>query len=355
MRKRALISYVAWPFHQSPNELKLAPHSSAFQSLEIARAFNRLGYIVDIVDWRDHTFVPSFCYDVFMGMDYNFERLIPYLDKKTVKIYYGTGEYWAYENAAEEARARALMARCGTQLSPRRLKENKWVEMADVVIAIGNHVNLDTYGQHHSRLYAVDNSIVPTISPPDLNHKDFGLARRNFLWMGNVGLLRRGLDLVLEVFVQLRDVDLWVCGPLESEAECAFVRAYRHELFHLPNIHPLGWVKMNTEAFLRLTNMCAFAIYASCTEAMSGSVLNCMGRGLIPLVSQHVGIDTDSFGVTFEQDSVDVIQHVVRNNSATSPEILRQLAQEAYRQAYTRYSLKSFSQNIERVLKAILG
>jgi glycosyltransferase involved in cell wall biosynthesis len=355
MQKRALITYVACPLYQSPDDLKRAAHSNFSQSVEIARAFNRLGYIVDVVDLRDHVFIPSVHYDVLFGMDYNFERLASYLDKKTKKIYYGTGADWAYENAAEQARSEMLIARRGIQLSPRHLKEHKWAELADSVIVIGNQVTLDTYQQRNPRLYVIDNSVLSKISLPDLDHKDFGLARQNFLWMGNTGLLRRGLDMVLDAFVHLHDVNLWVCGPLEREAESAFVRAYRHELFHVPNIHPLGWIDVYSKTFQELTDMCAFVIYASCTEGMSGSVLNCMARGLIPLISRDVGIDTDGIGVTFAQDSVDVIQQVVRDMVALSPDVLRRIAQEVYWQACTRYSLESFSQNIERILRAILG
>jgi glycosyltransferase involved in cell wall biosynthesis len=287
-------------------------------------------------------------------MDNNFERLASYMGAKTVKIYWGTGEYWTYENAAEQARSEMLMARRGIQLSPRQLKENRWVQLADAVIVIGNQVTLDTYPRHHSKFFAIENSVIRTISPPDLQQKNFDLARKNFLWMGSSGFLRRGLDLVLDSFVPLRDLNLWICGPLESESEQVFIRAYRRELFFAPNIHPLGWINIHSEAFRKITERCAFEIYASCTEAMAGSVLTCMGRGLIPLIGSHVGLDTDGFGVTFKQDNVEVIQQVVRDMTAMSPDVLHRMAQEAYRQACTRYSHESFARNIERILKIIL-
>ena len=61
--------------------------------MEIARAFKRLGYVVDVVDWLDNTFISTDHYDVFFGMHYNFGRLLSYMDDRTTKVYYATGAY----------------------------------------------------------------------------------------------------------------------------------------------------------------------------------------------------------------------------------------------------------------------
>lgn len=353
LSRRGLITYVAWPFYAEAE--KFPAHSNGLQALEIARAFNRLGYIVDFVDWQDTTFVPTARYDVFFGMHHNFERFLPYLDETTVKIYYGTGAYWAFEIAAEQARVEGLRRRRGVELKlPIRLGENNWVQIADAVVVIGNQFTLGTYRPYNSRLFAIDNSAVPT-AEPDLNNKDFASARQNFLWFGSSGLLHKGLDLVLEAFAELRDLHLWICGPLQSADERDFIRVYRRELFHTPNIHPIGWVNMHSEQFRLLTDRCAFTVLASCSEAMATAILNCMYRGLIPLISREVGLDTDGFGMTLDESSVDKIQQAVVELATLSPDICRQMATEAFRQATTRYSLESFRQNIECVLRVILS
>lgn len=96
-KKRALITYIAWPFYIDQDALRRTNHPNGLQSIEIARAFNRLGYIVDIVDWLDDAFIPTNHYDVFFGMHNNFGRLWTHLGKTTVRIYYGTGAYWAFK------------------------------------------------------------------------------------------------------------------------------------------------------------------------------------------------------------------------------------------------------------------
>ena len=354
LNKRALMTYVAKPFYMGPELLHRPHHSNVPQAIEIAKAFNRLGFIVDIVDWLDDTFIPTSHYDVFFGMHYNFERLLPYLDAKTVKIYYGTGAYWSFEIAAEKARIEDLEKRRGVRLElPVRLGPNNWVQIADAVIVLGNEWTASTYRPHARKLFTIDNTALP-VAEPDLEKKDFVTARQNFLWFGSTGLLHKGLDLVLEAFTELRDLHLWVCGPLQAEAEREFIRVYRRELFHTPNIHPIGWISVYSDEFKWLTDHCAFVILASCSEGMSGAVLNCMARGLIPLVSRETGIDTDDFGVTFEKCSIDEIRQVITDMAKQPPGILRHMAQEAFKQTRIRYSLDSFSQNIERILRTIL-
>jgi len=348
------MTYLAYPFHVHPDRLKSAGHSNAAQAVDIARALNRLGYVVDIADWLDSTFVPTEHYDVFFGMHYNFGRLLPYMGESTVKIYYGTGSYWAHEMAAEQDRIEDLKRRRGTEIKlPIRLGENDWVQVADAVIVVGNEFTASTYRPHNPMVFPIDNYALLT-TPPDLEHKDFLTARRNFLAFPSTGLLHKGLDLILEVFAALPDVDLWVCGPLESAAEQGFIRIYRRELFHTTNIHPIGWTDIYSRRFGQLTDKCAFVVLPSCAEGMPGGVLNCMGRGMIPLVSREAAIDTDGCGITLPESSVNTIRQVVCEMADTSPEVCRHMAQEAYSQASTRYSPDSFRRNIERILARIL-
>ncbi len=356
LTKRALLIYLLPGFYTDPAELERKGFVTALQSLEIARALNRLGYIVDAIDHTDDTFVPKAHYDVCFGMHYNYGRLLPLLAKnKVTTIYYATGAYWEVENAAEQARCKSLKARRGldSQL-PLRLKPNNWVQRSDAIIAQGNDYVLDPYRMHNSRVFGIDHAASFT-GAPDFERKDFSLsARRNFLWFGSIGLLHKGLDVVLEAFSELKDLHLWVCGPLQSPDEREFVRAYRKELFHTPNIHPIGHINIRSDTFRQLTEKCVATVHASCADSVPGGVLDCMARALIPVVSVESGMDTAGFGITLEQSSVAEIRQAVTDITNTPPEVCRRMSEEAYQTATTRYTLSCFSDNIERILKEIL-
>lgn len=353
LEKRALLSYLVWPFH-AMQEVQTANHPNIPQAIEIANALNLLGFLVDVIDWQDRSYVPAHKYDLFLGINEGFGRLLPYMDEKTIKIYYATGTHFTVENAAEAERVEALAQRRGKTIRlPPRLNPNNWVEMADAVLVIGNEFVKSTYLPYNPNVYTIDNSALP-MPAPDLASKDFPNARRHFLWIGGTGLLHKGLDLLLEVFANQPHLHLWVCGPLHLPAERSFIQIYREELFKRPNIHPIGWTDIYSTGFQKLTEQCTFMIFPSCAEAMASSVLTAMSRGLIPVVSRETGIDIDGFGFELADVRIETIRQIVNQLSEMDPIQCRRMAEEAYRQSQSRYSLDSFKYKIEHALGKVI-
>lgn len=352
--KRALLTYVAFPFYQSPAELEHASHSNGAQALEIANALNRLGYVVDVVDWQDKTFVPTAAYDAFVGMYENFVRLLPYLSPTTRKIFFATRCHPAYETTADAARETKLEQRRGVRFGAAKLlREIEPEGLVDAVIAIGNDFVQSTFRERGLQVWGIHNPNVPTAAP-DLKHKDFDTARRNFLWLGGNGLVHKGLDLVLEAFADLVQ-ELWVCGELQAPAESEFVQCYRRELFHTPTIHSMGWVDIHSAQFRQVTDQCAFVILLSASDAMPTSVLVAMGQGLIPIVSREVGFDTADFGFTIDAGDILEIRRCVDEISQMPLAQCRAMSARAYAAATTRYTYAAFGARIEQILEETLN
>jgi glycosyltransferase involved in cell wall biosynthesis len=223
--------------------------------------------------------------------------------------------------------------------------------LANGVIAIGNEFVQATYRERGLQVWGIDNSNIPT-RVPDLEHKNFDTARRNFLWIGGNGLIHKGLDLVLEAFADLVQ-QLWVCGELQSAAESELVHCYRRELFHTPTIHSMGWVDIHSAQFRQLTDQCAFAILLPASDAMATSVLVAMGQGLIPIVSREVGLDTADFGFTLDTTDVREIRRRIQELAQLPVEQCRAMAKQAYHLTQTRYSYSAFAHRIEQVLQDI--
>lgn len=350
LRRRALLVYLVDAFH-SPNPSLV--RTNARQSLEIASALNRLGYVVDVVDCRDETFEPDRRYDVCIGMHHGYGRLLPRCKAEgTFTIYYGTGAYWQFEMAAEAARCRDLLQRRGVEIRlPLRLGPNDWVQMSDAVIALGNEFVAQWYRPHNSRVFPLDH-VALTSADVRLDAKNFAAARRHFLFFVGTGLLHKGMDLVLEAFAGLDDVHLWVCGQLNSGDERQFTRAYRRELYHTPNIHPVGFI--GGAELDRLSEQCLALIHPSCSEGMPGAVLDGMARGLIPVLSRESGVDTDDFGVTLDPCSVGEVQRQVRALSRISAATARQMSERARATVCRRYTFTHYRHNVDRILGQVL-
>lgn len=141
-RGHVLMTYVVAPFHDGGASAFRQNYSNHVMSLEMAKAFVHLGYVVDIVDWQDTEFIPEKNYDVFLGMTANFDRLFRCLPQSAIKIYWATRPTRSFEEQAIAARLDALEKRRGVRLDvPRHLiplLESEALDEADAVIALGN-------------------------------------------------------------------------------------------------------------------------------------------------------------------------------------------------------------------------
>ena len=348
--KRALLSFVSWPFHASPEEVRRV-HMCLQHSVEIARAFNRLGYVVDVIDMTDETFSPTRKYDALFGMHSNFARLAAFFPDAP-KIYYATGPYWKDLRAAERTRQQELEQRFGVEVwIPSRIDETGFLDMADAVLSLGNAFVADKYRVENPNVWRIDNSAIPTDLPvPDVDRKDFSAARKNFLWMGSVDMVRKGLPALLDVFSKLPDLHLWVCGSFAAQHDRPLIKAYRRELFHTSNIHPVGWMDLHSPRFSEICDVCGWSILPSCGEGMAGSILDGMARGVVPIVSAEVGVDTDRCGQTLPDLSADSIRRCIMTAANISEADGRRQSAAAIQLAETRYTLSAYRASIERRL-----
>lgn len=73
-----------------------------------------------------------------------------------------------------------------------------------------------------------------------LKNRNINEVKKNFLWMGSLGLIHKGLDLLLEIFNELPDYNLYICGSTKNEPEFEYL--YFDELYRTKNIHTYGFV-----------------------------------------------------------------------------------------------------------------
>ncbi len=272
------------------------------------RAWNELGFTVDVIDWDNGDFVPLKNYDFFIDIHSNMERLAPLLGKDCVKIFFTTGAHWLFQDQAAYERLLAVQHRRGVTLSPRKVvPPSLGLEHADYHIMIGNDFARGTFAYAGKPAFPIRNH--PTRDFPPLA-RDHSQCRKNFLWLGSLGMVLKGLDLVLEAFAAMPDCTLTVCGPVHKEQD--FEAAYRKELYETPNIRTVGWVNTSGGAVRGDRPELRRPVFASASESQSGSTLLAMHAGLIPVVSYESGVDTGPGGVVIRDISVEKIIEAVR-------------------------------------------
>jgi glycosyltransferase involved in cell wall biosynthesis len=350
--RRALLSYLVLPLLPPPVLRDHVMFSNHGIAQEIPRVLNELGFTVDIVSYDNRSWLPAREYDLFIGhAGINFERISRRLAQVVPRIYFSTGTYWRELNVQEARRLYDLALRRGYLLPPDRFVryEEEYANCtADGIICLGNQEAAGAYARFR-KVVCINNAIFP-VDWKGFAAKDFSEGRKHFLFFSGRGSIHKGLDRLLEAFVGL-DAHLYVCQHMESD----FIRIYRHELSETPNIHLLGFVKMRSPQFEQLAARCNWVILPTCAEGQPGSVLECMGYGLIPILPDAAHIDLEDWGVRLPDVDVGTIRSVAEQASQIPAEECQRRAERVLAATRDAYSVEQFRANFRAAVSTILA
>lgn len=347
-----LLAYILEPFLLQPGEAVSNKHTHDWESLQIGKTFEKLGYAVDVIDYRNHEFIPRKDYSFFVSARSFFKEIGQRLNPDCVKIVHLETSHFLFNNSAAYKRCLDLQQRRGVALTSFKwVQPNLAIEHADVATIKGNQFTVGTYAYANKPFFQTNNPAVVSLPWPE--NKQFDACRRNFLWLGSEGLVHKGLDLVLEAFAEMPDHHVTICGPISQDS--AFEKAYHKELYETPNIHTHGWVDLGSDDFIDLANSCIGIVYPSCAEGQAGSVINCLQAGLIPIISYQSGVDVDGFGVILRDCTIREIKETVQQISAYSQEKLKFMARTAWEYAGIKHTREKFAREYERIIRTIIN
>jgi glycosyltransferase involved in cell wall biosynthesis len=352
-----LLSYMTAPFTLMPWQYFGDPHTNYWECAEIARLFSQRGFAVDIIDSDNARFVPKKNYIVCIDTDNNLERFSKHLPN-TTKIMHITSAYWKFQNEAEERRRKDVQKRRGVLLKLQRfLEPSRNPDVADILEGFGNDTIRATYAQFNKRIFPIPLSVSQEFDFP--KEKDFDGAKKHFLWFGGGGAVLKGLDLVIEAFSKMPELTLHIMGPVLAEKD--FCEVYSKEL-SLPNIHIYGrprrtkngQIFVNKKPISEIFDRCVCILYPTASDSASGSVLQAMHRGLIPLVTKESGI-AEKAPVHFLTDtSIGSLCATVQQFSCMSASELKERSIHSWEYARKYNTKKSFSNAYAEFIDTIL-
>lgn len=327
-------------------------HTHNWESLQIAKTFLDLGYCVDVIDYRNETFIPEKEYTFFVAFRTNFERIARRLNGDCIKIVHLDTAHWFFNNSASYRRGLNLQQRRRVTTRDLRIVEsNMAIEYADYATILGNQFTMSTYRYAQKPISPVPISTCAVY--PWQENKDYENCRKNFLWFGSGGLVHKGLDLVLEAFVEMPDYHLTICGQIQKDVD--FLNAYHRELYQTPNIHTIGWVDLEGPSFIEITKNCIGLIYPSCSEGQSGSTVVCLHAGLIPIISYETGVDIGDFGVILKDCSIDEIKNAIQMVSSLPVEKLKWMSRKAWEFARANHTRERFAEEYKKTILNIMN
>lgn len=345
-----VISYITWPFEIGINPQRMRGHTNAGEVLTMVETFQGLGFRVEICDWDNTEYSPPQDTIVVIDIHSNLGKWT--LPANCIKVLHATGAHWSFQNTAEENRLAGVRKRRGVELKPRRTSvPTLAVKCVDHVVVLGNEFTVETFRFAGKPITRIPISSAYGFQFPE--GRDYGKGRKKFLWIGSYGMVHKGLDLVLEAFAGMPDLELTVCGRPEKEDD--FFRLYEKELKQTPNIHFHGWVDMGSPEFNQISLTHASVVYPSCSEGGGGSVIHCMHAGMIPVCTREASVDLDNFGVLIRDGSVSAVQEAVRTVASMSPSEVKQRAQASWEFVRSNHTLEKFRYNYQEFSKLIIA
>ena len=337
--KNCLFLYVLDPFINGIKET----HQNQWQVIELVKMISSYGYNVDVGDYDYNPVAYDKQYDLLLDILPSENRTyFKSLKDDCIKIAYMTGtnqsvcrkkQLERFARVRKERGGNCALIQGGENIS------NK-IEEFDAMFFIGNAYTLKSYSEFKlPPVYYIKNNGYP-IEIIDSIDK----SSSNFLFLGGAWQLKKGLDLLLDVFsTTCKDCDLYICSPFEKEKE--FCKIYRKELYKNSNIHPVGVIDVQGEKAKDIFGKCTYLIVPSCAEGQMGSALIAMSAGLIPVLTKECGIDDGEF-INIESVDLTYLTDLIHELANKDEEWIKN-QREWYRSiALEKYSKEAFLKSI---------
>lgn len=351
VQKRALVSYLTLPILKDLD--KNIAHTNYREFIQILHVLTKLNFQIDICHYQDPNVSSSFKdkkYDLILGLGEPFNTASK-ANPASIRILYCAIEHFNASWLKVKERIDYFKARHSK--TPEFSFQNHYLDEhftnSNYLIHKGNN-EIKISFNHLDNI----NKIFSIFSSP-FSHSKFILDKRNiseskenFLWFGSRDIYQKGLDILIDVFNEEKEKNLFIAGIDDDELN----------LFSpLPkNIKNLGFINLNSNEFLSLMNKCSFVIFPSSAEGMASGVLTCMNHGMIPIITKECGIDIDeSLGFVLKKFKADYILEELRKVCSLNENDLDKLHQNVFKNTRDNYNLEKFTKKIETHICSIIN
>jgi len=341
------------------------------RSVGIVRIFNDLGFNVDMFPYK-HPPRRSILngvltkemkdiseYDVVFGKGKKFISLAQSSDENTIFI------QWADFPGSDPQKT--FLSRIDNLERRKKVwyKDHRWQPLkrppsdvfADGFLLPGDSRNKKKFKKAFPEKPA---KLVPMSHPPtekfNINNKNFNKAKNKFVVYAGDGPVFKGVDIALEAFSDIEDLELYVAGAQNKQRYNQFNQIYYKELNETSNIHNYGWVEMMSNNYYELCNNCGYLLYPTSADSGGppGAVISMMWNGIVPIISEEGWADVGEYGIRLDDCRIKTVKETVKIASQTSSEELRQLSEQVYSYTRNTHSRENVYTSIENQLDNLL-
>ena len=341
------IGYIADVFYHQNDEAFLNGHQNKREALAMVSIFNRLGYNVYVQDYTVTNHLPNI---KNVRIIFGHSPAIEFAAKKYKKalvVFYATGCYYVHQNGQEKYITDLVNAAYGASFPyERQVAPYRGHVISDMILMKGSFHTIETYPVDvWHKVTTIHNSSQPARTIDVIKYS----PENEYFFMSSIGVLLRGVSLLIEYFSLHQEKKLHLVCPIEPYLQMIQERAPSNIIFH-------GWLERGSDAMLDVMSHCNYLIYPSGSDASTaGSVINSMKNGLIPIVSKWAAFDgIDYYGYMMHGWDEQSIADGIEWAESISPERCEKLKKDCALFAKQTYNLDRFTKEFEAYFKDVL-
>jgi len=344
---RVLISYISKPLLDIA-----AHHTNISETFQIIQYFSSRNFIIDLVYCNDITAlskIQTLKYDFIFG----FGDVFYFMTKNYPNInncIYVTENTPDFSHKKEKERIDYYYYRHKIKIPFSRtgnFYKNEHFDFAKNALTMGIE----------SQLYRYSYTNLQIISPTGLLNTNFtkhceitDKIKKSFLWFGSRGAVHKGLDILIDIVENNKDLTLHICG-LDNNEKYLF----KEKILKCKNIYDHGFINTNSQKFVEIINSVTFLVFPSCSEGMSSAVLTIARHGVLLLLQNSSGMDRiGEHAFWLEDFKIEHVEKRMREVSALGNDYLTQKSRELQKYANREFCLDNFTENFKKCMDKIL-
>ena len=327
---------------------KVAVHTCRYELFQIIRTFIKFNFSIDVCYCNNELLdlIDINKYDLVFGFGMVY-RLFFQKDNKAKKILYLTENPFEISYAKEKERIKYLFERHQiiekTQRTGIFYKKGDELQ-SDMIISMAKPEYLDC---SRVPIKYFPPSACMADSAPDYSKR----LSQSFMVFGTTGFIHKGVDILIDIFINHPEWRLYICG--------GGVETYikRIGLAELPrNIIDCGYISVQDEYFLEISNECSFILSASCSESTSTGILTGMCRGMIPIIMKGSGLDNLTNYLEFFDDyHIESVEKKISEVVNMKKEYMFDRFVNIYNFSNEQYSIKQFGVRLDEIIGAFIN
>lgn len=352
-QKRLAFVYIrsAWDTPVSASEVY---HPNILHQAAMLQKLCKMGYVIDFYSCYNCPIALTAeaytdKYDVIFGSGVQYIQLCKANPKAKKILFITENAPWVVREKYQERVAYFNTRHPEIELtdSPRNdFYNDEMFEISDAGIAVTGSYNLAGIKKRLSHTIRLNVNGLQNGNFAMKDAKDYEKTRKHFVWFGSRGFVHKGLDILIDAFNELPELQLDVYGIDEAEMKNVTIP---------DNVKMCGMVNVMSDVFLRnVVEQCSFVVSLSCSEGMQTGLATCMLHGLIPIVTKECGIDDQKNIVLFDAFDVESVKATLLKASRMPVEEVKEREKKIYETAKSEFSVENFAKSFKEAISSHL-